>query len=82
MAFSRKKNSLKVKERSLRDHARMVGMNRWLTALEIDVIKRRVMNENADNNDQNIGIHECKYLLNILRYNVNLSSGNVEGMRD
>ena len=66
-------------------------MNGWLTELETNVIKKRMMNENANKNDQNSGNDdnddqgeprekECENLVNGLQNNVSLSFENVEGM--
>ena len=46
---------LKVIEQRLCDQARMIRMNGWLTELEMNVIKKSMVNENADKNDQNSG---------------------------
>ena len=35
--------------------ARVIRMNGWLTELEMNVIKKSTVNENADKNDQNSG---------------------------
>ena len=69
----------------------MIRMNGWLTELETNVIKKRMMNENANKNDQNSGNddnddqcepreNECENLVNGLQNNVSLSFENVEGM--
>ena len=47
----RESQDLKVTEQMLCDQARMVKMNVWLIALEIDVMIKRMINENAENND-------------------------------
>ena len=47
----RESQDLKVTEQMLCDQARMVKMNGWLIALEIDVMIKRMINENAENND-------------------------------
>ena len=47
---------LKVIEQRLCDQARMIRMNGWLTELEMNVIKKSMVNENADKNDQNSGV--------------------------
>ena len=68
-------------------------MNGWLTQLEMNVIKKNVMNENANKNDQNsendnnddqgeATENECENLVNILQNNVYLSFENVEGMSE
>ena len=69
----------------------MIRMNWWLTALKMDVIKKRMINENVDDNDQNIGSDDydqddaiennSEDLINVLQ-NVNLSFGNLEGMSE
>ena len=46
---------LKVIEQRLCYQARMIRMNGWLTELEMNVIKKSMVNENADKNDQNSG---------------------------
>ena len=66
----------------------MIRMNEWLTELEMNVIKKNIMNESADKNDQNSGHdddddqgeameNECKNLVNILQNNVSWSFKNV-----
>ena len=67
-------------------------MNVWLTELKMNVIKKSMTNENAENNDQNMGSddddqgeakeNEYKDLVNVLQNNVTLSFGNVEGMSE
>ena len=67
-------------------------MNGWLTELKMNVIKKSMTNENAENNDQNMGSddddqgeakeNEYKDLVNVLQNNVTLSFGNVEGMSE
>ena len=47
----KERQGLKVIEQMLCDQVRMVRMNGWLTALAIDVIIKRMINENAENND-------------------------------
>ena len=69
----------------------MIRMNWWLTALKMDVIKKRMINENVDDDDQNIGSDDydqddaiennSEDLINVLQ-NVNLSFGNLEGMSE
>ena len=65
-------------------------MNTWLKELELNAIKKCLMNVNANNNDQNSGNdnnddqgqateNECKNLANALQNNVSLSFANVEG---
>ena len=62
----------------------MIRMNRWQTELEINVIKKGLVKENANKNDQNNGNddiddqreiteNECENLENVLRNNVSLS---------
>ena len=49
------RQGLKVTEQRLCDQARIIRMNRWLTELEMNVIKKKSMiNKNTDKNDQNI----------------------------
>ena len=65
-------------------------MNGWLTELKMNVIKKSMTNENAENNDQNMGSddddqgeakeNEYKDLVNVLQNNVTLSFENVEGI--
>ena len=67
-------------------------MNGWLTELKMNVIKKSMTNENAENNDQNMGSddddqdeakeNEYKDLVNVLQNNVTLSFENVEGMSE
>ena len=69
----------------------MIRMNWWLTALKMDVIKKKMINENVDDDDQNIGSDDydqddaiennSEDLINVLQ-NVNLSFGNLEGMSE
>ena len=76
-------------ERRLCDQ--MIRMIGWLTELEMNVIKKSMMNENTNKNDQNSGNNdnddqgeatenECENLVNVLQ-NVSFSFQNVEGMR-
>ena len=44
---------LEIIEQRLCDQARMIRMNGWLTKIETNVIKKGMINENADQNDQN-----------------------------
>ena len=67
-------------------------MNGWLTELEMNLIKKSTVNENADKNDQNSGNddnddqsgateNKCENLVNVLQNlqnNVSLSFENVE----
>ena len=46
---------LKVTEQRVCYQARVIRMNGWLTELEMNVIKKSTVNENADKNDQNSG---------------------------
>ena len=67
-------------------------MNWWLTELKMNVMKKSMTNENAENNDQNMGSddddqgeakeNEYKDLVNVLQNNVTLSFENVEGMSE
>ena len=50
------RQGLKVTEQRLCDQARMIRMNGWLTELEMNAIKKCIMNENANKNDQNSGM--------------------------
>ena len=86
----KERQGLKVIEQSLCDQARMIRMNGWLTELEMNAIKKCMMNENANKNDQNSGNDdndeqseatekECKNFANILQNNVSLSFENIEG---
>lgn len=52
-------------------------MDGWLTALAMDVIKKRVMNENAENSDQNIASHHDNH---VWQTNITLNFGNLETM--
>ena len=47
---------MKVTDQRLCDQARMIRMNGWLTELEMNAIKKCIMNENANKNDQNSGM--------------------------
>ena len=84
------RQGLKVTEQRLCDQARMIRMNSWLTELEINAIKKRMMNQNANKNDLNSSNGdnddqgentkiECKSLANVLQNNVSLSFETVEG---
>ena len=69
-------------------------MNGLLTETEMNVIKKRTMDENSDKNGQNIGKddddddqreateNECEGLVNVLENNGTLSFKNVEGMSE
>ena len=65
-------------------------MNGWLTELEMNAIKKSMMNENANKNGQNSGNDddddqreatekECEDFANVLQNNVSLSFENIEG---
>ena len=86
----KERQDLKVREQRLRDQARMIRMNGWRTELEMNAIKKSMMNENANKNCQNSGNddnddqdevteNECENLANVLQVNVSLSFENVEG---
>ena len=86
----KERQGLKVTEQRLCDQARMIRMNGWLMELEMNAIKKCMMNENANKNDQNSGNddnedqgeateNECESLVNVLQNNVSLSFENVEG---
>ena len=72
----------------MRDQAKMVGFNGSLTKLEMDVIKKMMMNENSETNEPYISNHhddqdeatenEREDLVNVFQNNVTLSFGNVE----
>ena len=51
----KERQGLKVTEQKLCDQARMIRMNGWLTELEMNAIKKCMMNKNANKNDQNSG---------------------------
>ena len=89
----KEKQRLKKTEQRLCDQDRMIGVNGWLTELEMNVIKKSMMNENAGKNDQNIGNdynddqgeateNECENLVNVLQNNLSLSFENGEGMSE
>ena len=83
---------MKVTQQRLCYQARMIKKNGWLTELEMNVIKKTTVNENADKNDENIGNNDnddqsgatenkCENLVNVLQNlqnNVSLSFENVE----
>ena len=86
----KERQGLKVTEQRLCDQARMIRINGWLTELEMNAIKKCMMNENANKNDQNSGNDdndeqreatkkECENFANVLQNNVSLSFENVEG---
>ena len=81
---------MKVTEKRLCDQARMIRMNEWLTELEMNAMKKCMMKENANKNDQNSGNDdnddqrettekECENFANVLQNNVSLSFENIEG---
>ena len=85
----KERQGLKVTEERLCDQARMIRMNGWLTELEMNAIKKCMMNEIANKNDQNsvnddnddqgeATENECKNFANVLQNNVSLSFENVE----
>ena len=90
----KERQSLKVTEQRLCDQARMIRMNGLLRELEINVIKKSMMNANAEKNNQNSGNedddddqgeatkNECENLVNVLQNNVSLSFENVEQMSE
>ena len=47
----KERQGLKVTEQTLCGQARMIKMNEWLTELEMNAIKKCMMNENASKND-------------------------------
>ena len=51
----KERQGLKVTEQMVCYQARVIRMNGWLTELEMNVIKKSTVNENADKNDQNSG---------------------------
>ena len=67
-------------------------MNGLLTEIEMNIIKKRTMDQNSDKNGQNIGKddddqreateNECEGLVNVLENNVTLSFENVEGLSE
>ena len=86
----KERQGLKVTEQGLCDQVRVIRMNGWLTELEMNAIKKCMMNENANKNDQHCGNDdtdeqreatekECKNFANILQNNVSLSFENIEG---
>ena len=86
----KERQGLKVTEQRLCDQARMIRINGWLTELEMNAIKKCMMNENANKNDQNSGNDdndeqreatkkECENFANVLQNNVSLSFENIEG---
>ena len=67
-------------------------MNGWLTELEMNVINKNMINENAEKNDQTIGSdvdnqneateNECEDLVNVLENNFTWSFRNIERMSE
>ena len=51
----KERQGLKVTEQKLCNQAKVVRMNGWLRELEINTIKKNMVNENGDKNDQNSG---------------------------
>ena len=92
----KRRQGLKVTQQRLCYQARMIKKNGWLTELEMNVIKKSTVNENADKNDENIGNNDnddqsgatenkCENLVNVLQNlqnNVSLSFENVEWMSE
>ena len=89
----KERQGLKVTEQKLCDQAWMIKMNGWLTELEMNAIKKCMMNENVNKNDQNSGNddnddqgeaieNKCEELVNVLKNNVSLSFENVEEMSE
>ena len=88
----KKRQGLKVTEQRVCYQARVIRMNRWLTELEMNVIRKTTVNENANKNDQNSGNddnddqggatkNKCENSVNILQnlqINVSLSFEYVE----
>ena len=83
----KERQGLKVTEQRLCDQARMIRMNGWLAELEMNAIKKSMMNENANKNGQDSGNgdngdqgeateNECENLANVLQNNVSLSFEN------
>ena len=83
----KERQGLKVTEQRLCDQARMIRMNGWLTELEMNAIKKCMMNENPNKNDQNssnddnddpgeAAENECENLANVLENNVSLNFEN------
>ena len=86
----KERQGLKVTEQRLCDKARMIRMNGWLTELEMNAIKKGMMNENVNKDDENSGNEDnddqgeatenkCENLANVLQNIVSLSFENVEG---
>ena len=80
---------LNVIEQSLCDQARMIRLNAYLIAHEMDVVKKD-NNEDAERIGQNFDSehddqseateNDCEDLVNVLQNNIALSYKNVEGM--
>ena len=68
----KERQGLKVTEQRLCDQARMIRMNEWLTELEMNVIKNRMMSENADKNDQNSGNDDMMIKVRLQKMNVRI----------
>ena len=89
----KERQGLKVTEQRLCDQARMIRRNGWLTELVMNGIKKSMMNENEDKNDQNSGNddddnqgeateNEYENLVNVLQKNLSLSFENVVGISE
>ena len=88
----KERQGLKVTEQRLCDQARMIRINGWLMELEMNAIKKCMMNENANKNDQNSGNDDndqreatkkkSENFANVLQNNVSLSFENIEGRRE
>ena len=86
----KERQSLKVTDQRLCDQIRMIRMNWWVAKLEMNVIKKSMMNENAYKYDKNIGSDDhdqsqakedkCEDLVIFLKNNVTLSFDNIKGM--
>ena len=68
----KERQGLKVTEQRLCDQARMIRTNEWLTELEMNVIKNRMMSENADKNDQNSGNDDMMIKVRLQKMNVRI----------
>ena len=68
----KERQGLKVTEQRLCDQARMIRMNEWLAELEMNVIKNRMMSENADKNDQNSGNDDMMIKVRLQKMNVRI----------
>ena len=87
----KERQSLKVTEQRLCDQSRMIRMNGWLTELEMNVIKKSMMNENTEkkwpkyDDDVDGGEateNESENFVNVLQNNVSLSFENVGEMSE